>query len=171
VSQRRAAFRALERVAATDPLTGLANRRHFMTAADSMLRDAALDDRSCTLVLLDVDHFKSINDVYGHDAGDRALTGVADAMRRASSSADLTARVGGEEFAILMLGASALHAQHLAAEMASSLRSLDPVAVTASYGVVEARDGDLDVSELLVRADAALYEAKRTGRNRCVVAA
>lgn len=169
VTQRRRALEAMTALAATDMLTGLPNRRHFMTSARHLLTVADDEDRTCTLILLDVDHFKSINDVYGHDGGDQVLVGVASAMRGATRSDDLVARLGGEEFAIFMLGASVLHAQHLAAELASALRDIEPVGVTASYGVVEAKPGELEVSELLVRADAAMYQAKRAGRNRCVV--
>ncbi len=169
VTERRRALEAMTALAATDVLTGLPNRRHFMTSARHMLAVGDEEDRPCTLILLDVDHFKSVNDVYGHDAGDQVLTGVASAMRSATRSDDLVARLGGEEFAIFMLGASVLHAQHLAAELASLLRDIEPVGVTASYGVVEAKPGELEISELLVRADAAMYQAKRAGRNRCVV--
>jgi diguanylate cyclase (GGDEF)-like protein len=169
VTERRRALDAMTALAATDALTGLPNRRHFMTSAHHMLTIADDENRPCTLILLDVDHFKSVNDVYGHDMGDQVLTGVASAMRSATRSDDLVARLGGEEFAILMLGASVLHAQHLAAELASRLREIEPVGVTASYGVVEAKPGDMEISELLVRADVALYQAKRSGRNRCVV--
>ncbi len=169
VTERRRALEAMTALAATDTLTGLPNRRHFMTAASRMLTVADYQDRPCTLILLDIDHFKSVNDVYGHDTGDQVLTGVASAMRGATRSDDLIARLGGEEFAVLMLGASPLHAQHLAAELAALLNTLEPIGVTASYGVVEAKPGELEISELLVRADIALYQAKRAGRNRCVV--
>jgi diguanylate cyclase (GGDEF)-like protein len=169
VTERRRALDAMTALAATDTLTGLPNRRHFMTSARRMLTFADDEDRPCTLILFDIDHFKSVNDAYGHDTGDQVLTGVASAMRSATRSDDLVARLGGEEFAVLMLGASPLHAQHLAAELAALLNDIDPIGVTASYGVVEAKPGELDVSELLVRADVALYQAKRAGRNRCVV--
>jgi diguanylate cyclase (GGDEF)-like protein len=169
VGERRRALDAMAALAATDTLTGLPNRRHFMEGAARMLRTGHEEGRPCTLILFDVDHFKSVNDVYGHDAGDRVLVGVADAMRSACRTDDLVARLGGEEFAILMLGASGLHAQYVAAELAATLRSVEPVAVTASYGAIEAKLGELDIGDLLVRADAVLYQAKRAGRNRCVV--
>lgn len=168
-TERRRALAAMTALASTDALTGLPNRRHFMTAAARLLATAHDEGRPCTLMLFDVDHFKSVNDVYGHDAGDRVLGGIAAAMRSTCRSDDLIARLGGEEFVILMLGASALHAQYIASELASRLRDIEPVAVTASFGVVEAKVGELEIGDLLVRADVALYQAKRTGRNRCVV--
>jgi diguanylate cyclase (GGDEF)-like protein len=169
--ERRTAERTAAALAGTDDLTGLPNRRHFMEVAPLLLLEAHDEQRPCTLVLLDVDHFKSVNDRHGHEGGDRVLVGVADALRGTCRSDDLIARLGGGEFAILMLGASGLHAQYVAADLASTLRAIEPVAITASYGAVEARHGELDIDELLARADAALDQAKRTGRDRCVVEA
>jgi diguanylate cyclase (GGDEF)-like protein len=140
-----------------------------MEVAPLLLLEAHDEQRPCTLVLLDVDHFKSVNDRHGHEGGDRVLIGVADALRGTCRSDDLVARLGGGEFAILMLGAGGLHAQYVAADLAATLRAIEPVSITASYGAVEARHGELDVDELLARADAALDQAKRTGRDRCVV--
>lgn len=169
-TERRRTIEQLERLASTDALTGLANRRHFMAAASDMLARAHAEHRPCTLVIADVDHFKAVNDAYGHDVGDQVLLGVARALRDAHRTEDLVARLGGEEFAVLMVGASAMHAQHTTALATRSMRAVHPVGVTASYGVVEAKLGELAVGELLLRADTALYQAKRDGRDRCVVA-
>ena len=170
-TERRLTMDQLRALAETDSLTALANRRHFMVAAAELLETAHAEHRPCTLILFDIDHFKSVNDLYGHDVGDQVLVGVARGIRDVCRTDDLIARLGGEEFAILMLGASVLHAQHTAAELAAQLGDITPVGVTASYGVVEAKVGELEIGELLVRADVALYQAKRAGRNRCVVEA
>jgi len=169
--ERRAAERTAASLAGSDELTGLPNRRHFMDVAPLLLLEAHDEGRPCTLILFDVDHFKSVNDAHGHEGGDQVLVGVADALRGTCRSDDLIARLGGGEFAILMIGAGGLHAQYVAAELAATLRAIEPVSITASYGAVEARHGELDIDDLLARADAALDQAKRTGRDRCVVEA
>jgi diguanylate cyclase (GGDEF)-like protein len=169
-TERRHTMEQLEAIASTDVLTGLANRRQFMAAASQMLASSHAEQTACTLMLLDLDHFKQVNDAHGHDAGDQVLVGVAGALTGAARTDDLIARLGGEEFAVLLRGASALHAQHIASAASSAMRALRPVGVTASYGIVEAKLGERDVSELLLRADTALYKAKHAGRDRAVVA-
>lgn len=169
-TERRRTMEQLETIAATDVLTGLANRRQFMAAAARMLSTSHAEQTACTLVLLDLDHFKQVNDAHGHDVGDQVLVGVAGALTGAARTDDLIARLGGEEFAVLLRGASALHAQHIASAASAAMRTLAPVGVTASYGIVEAKLGERDVSELLLRADTALYKAKHAGRDRAVVA-
>jgi diguanylate cyclase (GGDEF)-like protein len=169
-TERRRTIEQLEVLASTDSLTRIANRRHFMERASAQLTEAHAGHTPCTLVLADIDHFKSVNDTHGHDVGDHVLVGVAAAMRDSARSDDVVARLGGEEFAILLVGATVHHAQHVAAEIARRLGRIDPVPVTSSFGIAEAKLGETDVSELLVRADTALYEAKASGRDRAVVA-
>ena len=170
-TERRHTMEQLEAIASTDALTGLANRRQFMAGASQMLTSSHADQTACTLMLLDLDHFKQVNDAHGHDVGDQVLVGVASALAGAARTDDLIARLGGEEFAVLLSGASALHAQHIASAASSAMRELHPVGVTASYGIAEAKLGERDISELLLRADTALYKAKHAGRDRSIVAA
>jgi diguanylate cyclase (GGDEF)-like protein len=169
-AQRRATIEQLQVLAMTDSLTGIANRRRFMGEAARSLREAHLAAVPVTLVLVDIDHFKQINDTAGHDAGDRVLVDVAHALSEACRPADLVGRLGGEEFGMLLAGASPAHAEDVIAKASSALSTLPSRSVTASYGVTQARLGEESVTDLLIRADAALYEAKRTGRNRAVVA-
>jgi diguanylate cyclase (GGDEF)-like protein len=168
--QRRATIAQLEVLALTDALTGIANRRRFMDESTRALVEGHAEHRSVTIVLVDIDHFKSVNDRFGHDAGDRVLVGVARALAESCRPDDIVGRLGGEEFAVLLVGATPVHAEDVVEKATAALASLEPIAVTASYGIAQARLGDEAVTDLLIRADAALYEAKRAGRNRAVLA-
>lgn len=156
----------LAALAVTDPLTGLANRRAF---DDTLARESALAERgtrALSLALFDVDHFKAFNDGFGHPAGDVVLGQVAEHLRAASRAGDVVARVGGEEFAILLPGADLDGAVALA-ERVRELVAAGPWPnrpVTVSAGVAVCRTGD--GSTLVAAADRALYQAKRLGRNR-----
>jgi diguanylate cyclase (GGDEF)-like protein len=152
-------------MARTDALTGLPNRRAWDEALD---RELARADRSGARVcaaLLDLDHFKQFNDLNGHPAGDAHLKEAASLWRERLRSADLIARYGGEEFAVLLTATAVSQAR----EVIESLRSCAPREETVSAGIAE-WDGAESAAELVVRADRALYEAKRTGRDRTVAA-
>jgi diguanylate cyclase (GGDEF)-like protein len=177
----RAQCRAVELQAKTDALTGLANRRAFLEQADRLHAVATRYGTPFAVVLLDVDHFKACNDVYGHVAGDAVLRGVADTLAAAVRHADLAARYGGEEFVVLCpntsLGAAAQLAERLRRALEETLPMPDPEAlielppgVTASVGVATWQAGDRTVDAVLKRADAALYQAKAGGRNRVELA-
>jgi diguanylate cyclase (GGDEF)-like protein/PAS domain S-box-containing protein len=163
----------LRAVAATDPLTGLANRRQLDAALE---RHRILLDRTGIpfgLVLIDIDHFKAVNDTLGHAAGDRALVGFAAALGRHCRPSDLVGRYGGEEFLILVPGIRLAEAARLAERLRGAVAGAPAEAfggarLTASFGVVEARPGE-PAAALTARADAALYAAKAAGRNRVVV--
>jgi diguanylate cyclase (GGDEF)-like protein len=160
----------LRHQAETDFLTGVHNRQHFLRQAEESVRSCARDRRPVGFVLLDLDHFKMINDVMGHAAGDEALVRAAMACRAALAPGVLYGRLGGEEFGILLPGA--VHSE--AAAMAERVRAaLDrpPVdehapRVTASLGVATSASAGYDLRTLLLHADAALYQAKHAGRNR-----
>lgn len=165
----------LEHDANTDPLTLLPNRRYLMTQLAQEAARSARSGRTFSIVLLDIDHFKRINDLHGHDVGDRTLRGVAVLLAAHARNADVIGRWGGEEFLLLLpdqpLAAAAEVAERLREMVA--LHPFDTVGdTTASFGVAEYQvDGvgaGETVHDLLRRADRALYEAKALGRNRVV---
>ena len=158
----------LARLAMSDPLTGLANHRTFHSALATEAERARRHGRRLALAVIDVDHFKAVNDLHGHMAGDRVLVEVATRLQGAARSGDILARVGGEEFAWIIPDADIAGA-HAVAERARRAVGDAPMpgvgAVTVSIGVADlARGGN--VIDLYRRADDALYQAKRAGRNR-----
>jgi len=171
----RAANGALEQLAMTDPLTELGNRRAFDQLLSYEAAGFARGGPPFCLVRIDLDHFKSVNDTYGHDVGDRLLAGVGDALRTVTRAADAAARIGGDEFVLLLRSCTVDDAvracQRVRAGIARVRVAVEngAVATTASFGVAQAQLG-VEVAETLAAADAALYEAKRTGRD-CVAVA
>jgi diguanylate cyclase (GGDEF)-like protein len=162
--------------AMVDPLTGIANRRAFLQDGNELMKRDASNPCPAAVLLLDLDHFKSINDRFGHAVGDRVLQVFADTGRAHVRSCDLFGRLGGGEFAAVIYNASRERALALAerirvafAEAASDVDGR-PVGATVSIGVVVNQDQPLDVPELLGLADQALYFAKERGRNRVEVA-
>lgn len=171
----RAANERLERLAMTDPLTGCANRRHFMQRAAEMVSLAIRHGTPLSLAVLDLDDFKRINDTHGHPAGDAVLVMAGRMLTDHMRGTDLVGRVGGEEFALLMPHTEADGALMLAGRLRAAFEaghaSTDsgPIGVTASIGVAVLRPED-DLETLYARADAALYAAKQGGRNRVTLA-
>jgi diguanylate cyclase (GGDEF)-like protein len=154
-----------------DGLTGLWNRRYF---EERLSAETSLSERNgapLSLVMLDVDHFKKINDTHGHPFGDEVLRAVARAASTRVRASDVFCRYGGEEFAVLLPNTDAPRAQTLAEDLRASIESLkltkakDPVPVTASFGVAD-RAPRQPPEALLQSADGALYDAKRGGRNK-----
>jgi diguanylate cyclase (GGDEF)-like protein len=163
----------LERLATTDVLTGALNRRRIFELAAAELARAARYEQPICLAMLDLDHFKSINDRFGHAVGDEALRAVADVVRGQLRTVDLLGRYGGEEL-MVVLPQTAREAARVALErsraaVAAIRLSAASATVNVSGGVVEVQRGE-SLEAGLRRADAALYEAKRSGRNRLVVA-
>uniref|UniRef100_I2Q437 diguanylate cyclase n=1 Tax=Desulfovibrio sp. U5L TaxID=596152 RepID=I2Q437_9BACT len=163
----------LQLLANTDPLTGLANRARFFAAASAAIRRAQREGRPLSVVMLDLDHFKAINDTHGHEAGDAFLKALAGLCRDLLRGQDLAARIGGEEFALLLpdtdkAGALALADRLRLATAGRPLPGLDRT-VTLSAGVSEVRPGETTVDAVLSRADQALYAAKHAGRNHVLV--
>ena len=163
--------RSVERLAMTDDLTGLANRRAFLAAAEQAIAQIDSVARSPTLLIVDLAHFKRVNDVYGHRAGDQALQAAAQALARSVRDVDFVGRLGGEEFVVLIDAAdeeTARRAAESARAAIAAMRVTTPngeVAVTASIGCTPLVAED-SVSAALQRADEALYAAKRAGRNQ-----
>jgi diguanylate cyclase (GGDEF)-like protein len=150
-------------LAGTDPLTGTANRRAWDDEIAGAIQQADLDARPLAVALLDLDDFKGYNDRFGHQAGDRLLKEVSAAWQSILRTSDLLARIGGDEFAVLLSGCSL----ETAAQIAERLRSAVPAA-NCSVGVAAWARAET-VEELLARADEALYDAKEAGRGRVVV--
>src|SRR5262249_21770333 len=166
----------LERLALTHPLTSLPNRRAY---EESLLLEISRALRNCrplALLLLDLDHFKEVNDVHGHAIGDEALVGFADLLRRHARRGDLAARIGGEEFALLLPHPARSHAAPVAersrrAVEASPVGRTRPLALTVSIGVAIFKGASTDDAQAFVNdADEALYQAKSEGRNRIALA-
>jgi len=165
----------LRTIASTDTLTQLANRRTFQAALTRALAHAQRNGSSLCLAMLDVDFFKQVNDRYGHDAGDEVLKHVATILRKAARSGDLPARIGGEEFVVLMHDCSAAQALVAAERIRAALEAETcvtdalAIAVTASLGIAQ-WDAGMEGKHVLEAADGALYQAKKNGRNRVELA-
>jgi len=160
----------LERLSLTDPLTGLFNRRHLMTMLESELRRAGRAQRGFSILMLDVDHFKTYNDAFGHQAGDDALIKVAGLLKASLRDVDCPARYGGEEFLVLLPDTGIEQATEVAERIRTSIRreSFTGAGVTLSVGVAEFPGHGASLDSLIAAADAALYHAKRQGRDRVV---
>ncbi len=173
--QLRDSLDASVELALIDPLTGLSNRRHLETHLKALIEQAKSSSQPLSVLMADIDHFKSLNDTYGHAAGDAVLREFAERLRGNVRAVDLVCRLGGEEFIIVMPDTTAELAWHVGERVCSCIAgeafrigNATRVNATASVGLatLEAAAGDADA--LLQRADEALYTAKRAGRNRVV---
>ena len=174
VSDRREATDALRQAVSCDHLTGLANRRALFDEAELELQRWGRAPRPLSMLLIDADHFKSINDRYGHAAGDAVLRHLAAGLSATFRALDMVARLGGEEFVVLLPGATVESAEASALRLCQSIASQTvnvggvPIRYTVSVGVAT-MDGDVaSVDALIARADRAMYAAKAQGRNRVV---
>ncbi|EPN6605987.1 GGDEF domain-containing protein [Providencia rettgeri] len=174
---------ALEKSSQTDPLTGVANRRYFDSKLKSEASRSARSSSDCALILLDIDHFKRINDTFGHPTGDRVICALADLCVNQSREIDLVARLGGEEFAVILPDTNITDAKNLAERIR---KHVEDISVTGDAGEIVKWTISLGVSSLpesrssrytteivmemfIKKADNALYEAKRKGRNQTVL--
>jgi len=167
------ANKTIEKLTRTDPLTGLANRRYFVERFESALSFARRARQPLTVVMADLDHFKRVNDTYGHAAGDRVIRSFAECLSLSSRKEDLITRYGGEEFLALMPNTRAAQGALFAERVRSTLAKMDLLGdgrrLTASFGVAELAAEETRDS-LLKRADDALYRAKENGRDQVVTA-
>ena len=164
----------LEKLATVDSMTGLYNRRHFMVLSEAEWSRFQRYQRPLSMLILDIDHFKSVNDRYGHAVGDEAIVSVAAACQRGKRNSDIAGRLGGEEFAILLPETDAEQALVVADRIRESISahflSVHKIRfnVTISVGIAAARLGMSGIDALMRAADEALYQAKEAGRNRVV---
>ena len=165
-------------LALIDPLTKLHNRRYFSTHLVSVLRRAAISGKPASLLMIDIDHFKQVNDAHGHVAGDKVLTEIAAIIARHLRGFDLSARYGGEEFVVVMpdttLDIASVVADRLRERIAATPIAVhgvaDAITISISIGIAQSRGADETAETLIKRADNALYDAKHQGRNRVVIA-
>jgi diguanylate cyclase (GGDEF)-like protein len=166
------ANRELERLATIDPLTGASNRRHFHARAALEIERAARFGQPLSGLILDIDHFKSINDLYGHTSGDTALRRLVEAAREELRSNDILARLGGDEFVVLLPNTDVVGALSVAERLRSRVAgvAIEPegrrFGITISIGMAAFSPGEETIDGTLTRADQALYSAKSEGRNR-----
>lgn len=177
VTEEKALRRKLEQLATTDPLTGLANRRRFMDVLGDEAARAKRYDQVLSLLTLDIDHFKSVNDTHGHDMGDEAIKAVSLIIEaEVRDGIDLAARVGGEEFSVLLPSTDSLGAVAVAERIRTRIAATEiqhrgeTISVTASLGQASwsPEDGTLSLDDFIIRSDKALYAAKHGGRNQTV---
>ena len=173
ISERKELQETLERLAITDSLTGVYNRRHFFTIIENEILRAVRYKRPLSIIMIDIDHFKEVNDRFGHLVGDQVLAKIAGRVRGALRINDIMGRYGGEEFAILLPETcgedSELVAERLRESVAERPFQTDQgkLPITISLGVTcLGEDRDISVERLLDEADKALYQAKNAGRNR-----
>lgn len=167
-------IRGLKRQANSDPLTGLGNRRWLHDAADSLFKRAARQRHPVIVIVFDLDHFKQINDAYGHSAGDDVLMAVARIAQDQLRPEDLLARIGGEEFCVVLVDDGIDRTNAAAARLRAAIEAWRPtfttgsLPVTASFGVYKGNPSGETLREMIKLADAQLYRAKDLGRNRVV---
>lgn len=166
-------MKVLEHDAWIDPLTQTANRGHFMELAKEEFERCRRYGHPLSVWMLDIDHFKAVNDTYGHHVGDLTLQALVSTSRKALRDWDILGRMGGEEFAVLLPETEPEQSLQVAnrlraavANTAGALENGEPPRITISIGIATVHDDDTDLDELLKRADQALYEAKRSGRDR-----
>ena len=162
------------RLARRDGLTGIFNRQHFVDETEQVLRYVAKSSRGACLILIDLDHFKNVNDTYGHVAGDTALKRAVMVCQEHLRSCDVFGRIGGEEFGILLPECTLIQGLERAESIRQAIQTIpdddtEHIPLTASLGIASTAHYGYDLRRLLISADDALYRAKRNGRNRVVV--
>ena len=177
ISERKVAEQELRKQATTDSLTGVYNRRHFYDLAEPIFNQTVRYERNLAALMIDLDHFKKINDQYLHHIGDQVLIAIANLIQNQIRSPDIMGRYGGEEFVILMPETDINESRQAAERIRHSVASkpietdIGPVPITISVGLATFdHKQDVNIDVLVNRADQALYAAKQSGRNRVVTA-
>lgn len=170
-------FEQMEKMATTDGLTGLVNHRTFQGKAEEALAQAKRYGRKCSIILTDIDHFKNVNDTYGHPTGDMVLKGVAQIIKDKARDTDIVARYGGEEFAIVMPETDSAGAKAIAERIREAVQAevfqteVGPLRVTLSLGIATCPEHSTEKQGLIDLSDQCLYHAKRHGRNQVITVA
>lgn len=165
----------LKKLSNIDPLTNLYNRRYFGEVSKKLLNLALRNNQNICIAILDIDFFKKINDTYGHNVGDEVLKLITKNMNKYIRKSDVLARIGGEEFAILLNNTNEENAFLLAEKIRIAIENLNyinnnkEIKTTISLGISQLTQEDYDLDSIIIRADKALYEAKNTGRNKSVI--
>lgn len=171
----KAAIQRAEELANRDELTGLNNRRAFFELGNRSFKQAVRFRHNISVIMMDIDHFKKINDTYGHSIGDRVLQAIAEPLQKLVREIDIVARMGGEEFAFILPETELDEAIHFAERLRSEIEKVTiqsynhTISVTASLGVATSTVNDGNLETLLTKADDALYVAKKKGRNQIQV--
>ncbi|MEO7251441.1 MAG: diguanylate cyclase [Arenimonas sp.] len=176
LQRERALLAAMSALAYHDELTGVLNRRSFLLQAGNQWRRGSSNGLNDCVLMLDLDHFKRLNDLHGHEAGDRALTRFATLVESLKREQDIFGRIGGEEFALFLPSTPRVQAQAMADHIVARCQALSIGAescgeLSVSVGIAEIGDEDANLAATMVRADKALYDAKAMGRGRSVMAA
>lgn len=166
----------LEKLATLDPLTGCFNRRSFMARFEQVFHEAKEHQLALCCLMIDIDHFKNVNDTYGHAAGDQVIQNVANILLMNCRAGDMICRYGGEEFCFYLQDCSLMIATQRAEKIRTEIANQTSVTndqrnivITSSFGLTAIEFGAKNISELIEQADQALYRAKRQGRNQCVI--
>jgi two-component system, cell cycle response regulator len=174
----RSSVKATIELAVTDSLTGLYNRRYLETHLSQLIEHSINRGKALSIVSIDVDYFKAVNDTFGHDAGDEVLKELSNRIRQMTRSVDLSCRVGGEEFILVLPGTDDVAAERIAERLRRAVAAKSfpnangtPIQMTISAGIASLNGADDSLAKLMKRADVALYQAKREGRNRVIQAA
>ena len=176
ITDRKEIERELRCLAITAPLTGAFNRRQFMLRATEELERSARYNTALTLLMVDIDHFKAVNDTYGHDAGDEVLKAMVTAAIGQLRGSDIFCRLGGEEFAAILTHTAPDQGRLAAERLRKAMKRLEVatakgvVRFTVSIGVAAMVVEDLSLEQIMKKADEALYAAKQQGRDRVVIA-
>ncbi|KAB0505391.1 GGDEF domain-containing protein [Pseudomonas lini] len=174
ITEKKQMEAELQRLASTDVLTQSSNRRHFFECANHEFEQARLNGAPMAFLLLDIDDFKVVNDTYGHQEGDKVLQRIAESGRAALRRGDLFGRIGGEEFAAVFPGCAPDMAMQVAERLQREIQRLSfshddqTFGITVSQGLSSLTHEDESIDTLFARADAAMYQAKRQGKNRII---
>lgn len=176
ITERKRIEHELEHLIQIDPLTGVFSRRHFMAMTERELANAARYNHPLSILMLDIDNFKSVNDTYGHQVGDLVLQALGSIFQDLLREVDIVGRYGGEEFAIVLPQTTLVRAFEVSERLRRTVEHREiplehglPIAVTVSIGMTALRDAPENIDALLARADKALYDAKHQGRNQVCI--